>query len=255
MPQDKKKLEKLLLFIEEVANEEGNVWFKNELKQRFSTNTNNYPQNELLAIVEDLKNTKEYLQRVDKKFKIEAISFYKNIADRSLRKVLALDYKEMKIALINNDILEYGRRMNLQLEKCFDAVIKKLNGWAIVAENSDYSEVNFTIGKYPNKIKVSESFFKPDYNDKTKRVKKELSEIDYKVKAMFCALYYQINFEKYWGNLLDIYFIRNKASHGLLSENDIVKLNRLTEKFPENSSFYQIMFSTFINSIVDLKVP
>jgi hypothetical protein len=99
---------------------------------------------------------------------------------------------------------------------------------------------------------VKEGFFKPDYKNKSQIIKKEISEIDFKVKAVFCALLYQVNFSVHWSNLNDIYFLRNKASHGSLTIKELERLNKLIEKFPENNGYYQRMFNAFIIPILEV---
>jgi hypothetical protein len=143
MPQPKEKLEKFLLFIDEVANEKGNEWLKEALVKKFSSAPAHSTGNGVDAFMTDIKRTKFYLKNIDKTLQNEGFRVYKKVKEVTLRKQLIQDYREMRIAFINNDLLEYGRRMSLQLERCFDHVVTVLNGWELVEKNELFkSEVS-----------------------------------------------------------------------------------------------------------------
>jgi hypothetical protein len=244
MVHSKEDLLKLAKFVNELSNEPGNEWFRNELVSKLggSRLTSN-------DLVMDLRRTKSYLKKIDSNLYKEGFSFYKNIIDDDLRKTLISDYKEMKIALLDSDILEYGRRMCLQLERCFDAAITKFNGWSIVEADPKYNEIAFMAGKYQKRIKVKEGFKKNDYTDPTKRIPKEIGEIEFNTKVAFCGIYFNFDFQTKWSNIQDIYFLRNKASHGSLSMNDFSRLEKIKSKFDELNLYYLKMFKEFISKM------
>ena len=64
----------------------------------------------------DVGRIKAYLSFVDKKALNYGKEFYKDIVEDNLRKELIKDFKAMKIALKNEDIVEFGRRLYLQIE-------------------------------------------------------------------------------------------------------------------------------------------
>jgi len=249
----KEVLVKFLKLIQELSEEQGNEWFKNELSLRFSTTPSHQFYEEPSELVQELKRTKFFLKHIDKSFNSEGFKLFKKIKDPILKSNLIIDYKEMKIAIVSGDVLEFGRRMILQLERCFDSVIIEINGWEKVKEEvALYQEVKFFVGQYENKMKITDGFFKTDFSDKTKKIRKDPSEIEFKIKALFCCIYYQIDFTKFWSNLLDIYFLRNKASHGSLTTKDLQKLNNIIEKFPEKQGFYFTMFFSSIKPLKDI---
>lgn len=252
MAQQKEKLKLLLQFIDQVANQSGNEWFRDELTKKFSNNTASKGNSGLDVLIDDIKRTKLYLKNIDKSLQCEGFKFYKNIKDIDLKKQLVSDYKEMKISFINNDILEYGRRMALQMERCFDFAISVVNGWEIVNCDSKYNEISIPSGKFEQKVRVKSGFYKPDFNNKSILLKKDVSEIEFKVKAAFCGLFYQINFFSQWSNLNDIYFLRNKASHGSVTTKDLDRLNKIIEGFAEKNGFYHKMFCSFVNPLKDI---
>lgn len=68
----------------------------------------------------DVNRIKAYLSFIDKKALNYGKVFYQNISDANLKTELIKDFKEMKIALKNDDIIEFGRRLSLQLENIFN---------------------------------------------------------------------------------------------------------------------------------------
>jgi hypothetical protein len=241
----KTELIKLLQFLEELVRDPENDWFKDELSKLFNNPANNIPT----EVIDDIRRTRYYLRNIDKNYYQQGYKIYKNVKDVQLKKELIADYKEMNIALNNNDILEYGRRASLQLEKCFDAVIMTVNGWEEVNKKKElYTEVSTDInGKY--KYSVRNGFFKKDFKNPSEIIRKELSEIEFRIKALFCCLYYEVDFLYHWLNLENIYFLRNKASHGLLNDKDSNRLKKLIDKFPENNGFYYKTFHYLIKSL------
>jgi hypothetical protein len=194
-----------------------------------------------------------FLKNIDKSNHVEGFNFYNKVVDKDLKINLINDYKEMKLALIINDKLEYARRMAIQLERSFDYIIEKTNGWNVVSSNPDvYNEIIVPSGSFDQKFKVKDNFFKIDINNRDNKVKKETSEIEFKSKAVYCFTYYKFDFIKYFSNFNDIYFLRNKASHASLSLKDKSKIEKIESKFAELNIYYNKMFQSYLESLKDL---
>ena len=108
----------------------------------------------------DVNRIKAYLSFIDKKALNYGKVFYQNISDANLKTELIKDFKEMKIALKNDDIIEFGRRLSLQLENILVASHKvcklgKKLFWNFFGPflrpkknyGNNFSRVNFTQSK------------------------------------------------------------------------------------------------------------
>lgn len=256
MKHNNDSLLKLIRLIQEISNHPGNEWFKQkiiaELTQSGIQNDNSISP-ATSSLHDDLKRTKLYLRNIDKTNHQEAFNFYKKIKETDLKNKLINDYKEMKMALRTNDILEYARRKSIQLERCFDFIIEKTNGWEVVSSNSDlYSLIVVPSGSFNQSFRIRDNFFKDDMNNRQQKIKKEISEIDFKSKAVYCFTHYQFDFAKYFSSFNDIYFLRNKASHGSLSEKDKNRIDKINARFSELYVYYNKMFQSYIESLKDL---
>jgi hypothetical protein len=249
MNDNKKDLKSLIDFVTEIANQNGNEWFKLKLIDNLKQKENEERENEILAIHNDIKRTKLYLKKIDQLNYQDAFKFYKGIVDPELKRSLISDYKEMKLSLALKDYLEYSRRLIIQLETCFDYVIDRLDAWEIISNDlNKYFEVKYSIGKYENSMKIKDKFFTIDFITKEQK-RQDLSKIDFKAKALFCLFYYDIDPSKNFSNLTDVYFIRNQASHGKSSTKDKVKLDGFISKFEEKNIYIWYMFNSYIKCL------
>jgi hypothetical protein len=249
MSEDKKDLLTLVDFVIDIANLEGNEWFKSKLIDKLTQNEVKMKESSIYEIHNDLKRTKLYLKKIDKLIYQEAFNFYKIIGDSELKNILINEYKEMKLSLELKDYLEYSRRLIVQLETCFDYTIEKLDAWEIILNDiSKYHEIKYISGIYENSMKIKDKFFKIDFFSK-EQIRQELSKIDFKAKALFCISYYDINPSKDFSNLSDVYFIRNQASHGKTSTKDKIKLQGLISRFDEKNIYIWKMFNSYIKCL------
>lgn len=253
MSYKKENLIKLLKLIEEISSQPGNEWFKEKILSILGQRSDSSLSPAIRSLHDDLKRTKYFLKNIDKTHHREGFNFYNKIKDFDLKSKLIIDYKEMKMALFLNDILEYARRKCIQLERGFDYVITKTNGWDVVSSNPNlYTEIIVPSGNFNQTFRIRDNFFKVDLNNRQQKVQKEISEIEFKTKAVYCFTYYQFDFTKYFSGFNDIYFLRNKASHASLSQKDKIRIDKINAKFSEQSIFYNKMFQSYLESLKDL---
>ena len=242
MSQSKEDLEKLLLFITELANEDGNEWFRDELSAIASKNTVNSALSEdLLNIINDIKRSKYFLKSVDKLIWVEALNYYKKVKFPDLKIELAIDYKEMRIADKNDDIIEFTRRLVMQLENCTNAICNITNAYKVINDNPNRYKDKFTdltVGDY--------SFFNPDSTPKA------LMRIGIPSKIFFAKQYYGINYS--FQDLDEMIKIRNKSSHrGDLTEKEREIVKKANENISERKASFFKCYDAFYKNMIDLK--
>jgi hypothetical protein len=210
--------------------------------------------NKFDAITEqDINRVKSYLNFIDRKAINYGKEFYKDIVDNALRRDLINDFKDMKIALINDDIIEFGRKLSLQIENMYNASLTNISVHKLINENKAlYSKIPFKWSEMSNSYDYDfyKSFF---YYDKEKRdmMPVELSKISFNTKSVFLLNYF--NFKVNKSNLDDIYFLRNKGSHrDRLSEIDTEKLNKIFNRFDGNYSYYHKVLYEIKNNIKNI---
>jgi len=202
----------------------------------------------------DIGRIKAYLSFIDKKAFNYGKEFYKDISDDYLKRELVKDFKAMKIALKNEDIIEFGRRLSLQIENIYNFSLSKLNVLDLISSNKDfYSKVPF---KWNEKAKSYDyDFFKSFYFfDKEKKdfSPVELSKISFNTKSVFLMNHFKFRLNKF--NLDDIYFLRNKGSHrGELSEEEKNKLQTIINDYDKNYSFYHKVLFDVVNGIQNIR--
>lgn len=201
----------------------------------------------------DIGRIKAYLSFIDKKALNYGKVFYQNIPDNNLKAELIKDFKEMKIALKNDNIIEFGRRLSLQLENIFNFSLNSMNVHDLVSAN----EIHYrsVIPNWPNyggnPFNFYNSFF--SLNRTTNQYEPvELSRISFHTKSIFLSIHF--NYQVYARNINDIYFLRNKGSHrDQLSPNDQQKLNQIISDFDKNySSYHKVLFDV-LNGIQNIR--
>jgi hypothetical protein len=111
--------------------------FKLEIVNSFFENgTNTVGPDKFQSITEsDVGRIKAYLSFIDKKALNYGKVFYHNISDNNLKAQLIKDFKEMKIALKNENIIEFGRMLSLQIENIFNFSLRQLNVHNLILTN------------------------------------------------------------------------------------------------------------------------
>lgn len=205
------------------------------------------------AITEqDIIRIKSYLNFIDRKAINYGKEFYKDVKDIELKKVLVRDFKEMKTAISNNNIIEFGRRLSLQLENIFNFSLKTLNVHTLIGENQQYySSVRPNWTNYKgNPFNFYNSFF--HFNEKTNQLEEvEISKISFNTKSIFLSIHfnYQVNSK----NIKDIYFLRNKGSHrNQLTQEEVQQLNQILKDFDKNYSYYYKLLFDVLNGIQNI---
>ncbi len=242
MQYKKESLEKLLVLIDAISKEEGNEWFIEELLRKL----NNFNQlmdtkttSNLFDLIDDIKRTKYYLKSIDKTYWIEGLNYYSKVKDPILRIELVNDFKEMKIADKQNDIIEFTRRLVMQLENCLNAICLIVDASNVILITPDRyrdGSNNLKEGKF--------SFFDGG-------TAKQLHLIPITSKLFFVKKYYDFN---YTYNALDeMIKIRNKSSHrGELSESERNILDNAKKKYMEKKTLYFKNYNDIFLKLKDL---
>lgn len=230
--------------------------FKIEIVNSFFQNgTNPIGLDKFQSITEsDISRIKAYLTFIDKNAIRYGNEFYRDIVEDNLKKELVRDFKAMKIALKNEDIVEFGRRLSLQIENIYNFSLSKLNVHDLINSNKEfYSKVPF---KWSERAKSYDyNFFKSFYffNKEIKDYSPvELSKVSFNTKSVFLMFYFKYEINKF--NLDDIYFLRNKGSHrGELTENEKNKLQTIINDFDKKYSYYHKVLFDIVNGIPNIK--
>lgn len=232
----KDSLEKLLLLIDEISNQEEYLWFKERLENKNLKNQGNIT--ELNELYQDLRRTKSFLKYIDGQHWREGFSFYKNIKDPNIKIMLVSDFKEMKIAEIENNILEYVRRLILQLENIFNYLISKFDAYTVIIDNPDTYRDN-----YNNLLEGPYAFF---YDNKSP---KPLKNISLPSKLFWTKTHFNVNYNyKVWN---DLTFLRNKASHREnLSGEDKNKFDQIENDWEVNKIEYYKFFNSVVKQLI-----
>jgi hypothetical protein len=202
----------------------------------------------------DIGRIKAYLSFIDKKALNYGKVFYQNISDNNLKGELIKDFKEMKVALKSDNIIEFGRRLSLQIENIYNYSLSKLNVHELINSNKDfYSKVPFNWSDNAKSYEYDffKSFF---YLDKEKNLFSpvELSKVSFNTKSVFLLFYFKFKVNKF--NLDDIYFLRNKGSHrGDLSHDEKNKLQKIINDFDKNYSYYHKVLFDIVNGVQNIK--
>jgi len=201
----------------------------------------------------DVSRIKAYLNFIDKKALNYGKVFYRNILDNNLKKELIADFKEMKIALKNDNLIEFGRRLSLQLENIFNFSLHNLDVHNLILSNPTfYRSVTPNWPKYRGKpFNFYNSFFKRNRSTNQDEPV-ELSRVSFNTKSIFLTIYF--NYQVNTRNIKDIYFLRNKGSHrDQLSQNEQQRLDQILTEFDKNYSYYHKVLFDVVNGIPNIR--
>lgn len=241
-------LKKFISFTKDLLNsikdKQEYAWFmelyKDEIANNFfnSQTISSIPiTNKFDAITEqDIIRVKAYLNFIDRKAINYGKEFYKNIIDKGLRESLIDDFKEMKIAIKNDNLIEFGRRLCLQIENIFNYSLKSLNVHLLISNNPQYYRAVTPNWNNANPINFYNSFF--SINRTTNQLEPvELSKVSFNTKSIFLSIHF--NYQVNTRNIKDLYFLRNKGSHrDQLNQQETQQLNQIINDFDKNYSFY-----------------
>lgn len=196
--------------------------------------------NEVNSFYEEIKRTRYFLKHIDKEAWIEGLNYYSKVKIPELKIELAKDFKEMKIADKSDEIIEYARRLVMQLENSINSVIDIVDAWSVIKANpANYMDKNnnLTVGNF--------SFF---LNDGKRR---DLKDISLPSKLFFVKKFY--NFNYYWRPIDEMIKIRNKASHrGEISVQEQQILDGARNNVTSKKSEYFTAFDSVMRNLADL---
>ena len=197
--------------------------------------------NEVNRFYEEIKRTRYFLKHIDKEAWIEGLNYYSKIKIPELKIELAKDFKEMKIADKSDEIIEYARRLVMQLENSINSVIENVDAWSVIQANPNNYRDN-----YNNLLIGNFSFF----NNGQKR---ELKDISLPSKLFFVKQFY--NFKYFWQPIDEMIKIRNKASHrGEITVQEQQILDNARNNVTSKKSEYFTAFDNIIKNLADLFV-
>lgn len=251
MSENNDVLKKVLKLILDQADLAGNEWLKAAINSADIQNISRDSSLNLDEIGYTLKKKVEYLNDVETELYNQGQRFYKDLIDDDLKAQLVNDYMAMIIASFNGNVLEYGRRMNQQLELLLDSVIKAINAWEIIdTDEKFFQPVKFKPHKKEIKVNFKESFFMVDKATQCLTVPLEISQLKFIPKLIFCCEYYGVDYsnDSNWSNIDAVNFLRNKASHGLMSDYDKKRVATLQESFSAANFFYMRIFKMIVFS-------
>jgi hypothetical protein len=248
MNDNQKYIELFKALIQHIDAKNGNSEFSSSLINSIQTSTiitNSDLNSEIITLLGDIKRTKYFLKNIDKNDWIEGFKYYDEIRFPELRMELVKDFKEMKIAERQNDLLEFGRHLSLQLENALNTIIEILDGHELVNRNPEKFKSRFYDLKNGNF-----SFFQ--YNKETRQIEnKDVKNISFLSKVFFAETYY--GFKVFWTPINEIVAIRNKASHrGKENEREIEIIKNATANFTLKKSEYFKEFDKIIKGLKDL---
>lgn len=235
-------IEFFMLMLEQANKEFNNDEFITKFAVAFSEKIeikSDLKINEVNSFYDEIKRTRYFLKHIDKEAWIEGLNYYSKVKIPELKIELAKDFKEMKIADKSDEIIEYARRLVMQLENSINSVIEIVDAWSVIQANpTNYQDNhnNLSVGIY--------SFF----NNGQRR---ELKDISLPSKLFFVKRFY--NFNYYWRPIDEIIKIRNKASHrGEVSVQEQQILDDARNNVTSKKSEYFTAFDNVIKNLADL---
>lgn len=242
MNENQKYIELFTALIKHIDVKNRNNDFSTELIAQLQSSTNSkIPElnNQLVSFYNEIKRTRYFLKHIDKNDWLEGFKYFENIVIPELKMELIKDFKEMKIADRTNDIIEYTRRLVMQIENCLNTVIEIENAHEKIVSNptqyQDNNNNNLRQGRY--------SFF----NDND--TPKELKVISLPSKLYFAKQYY--GFSYYWKPIDEMIKIRNMASHrGEISSQEQIIMDNAKNNVSQKKAEY---FGEFDKIVKQLK--
>lgn len=254
-------LEKLLPYIKLWAEE--NQQFKNELTIMFSSSPSSQLQNkeennELINHINEIKRTTYYLKAIDTNFYKEAKIFYKyyNIQNKKFLFSLCKDFKLMRIAETENNVIDYARYLILQLENVLNFIIFKIDAHTLIQntpekfkdERNDLLEGKYSFFSFEGKANARQW----GRNGRT-YYEKDHTQLDIPLKMNFIRMHYSFRYD--FKVLQEMNFLRNKASHRGEIVSDFEKIAQI-KAMPFNlvKSNYMNCFKNILENIKDLNL-
>lgn len=136
MKYNKEKLLKLLKLVEEISNQPGNEWFKNELTIRLDATR--------LTKEKDSLSIEPFLRLQRKIFRTKGLEFYKNITEDGLRIELIKDFQEMLWYKLLNQIDRQYLFTYYQIENMINFFIIKNLAHEKIKKNPNNYKIEFT---------------------------------------------------------------------------------------------------------------
>jgi len=133
-------IEFFVSMIEQTNKKFENDEFLSKLYSQLSDKINvqsNFHFKEVNKFYKDIKRTRYFLKHIDKESWLEGLKYYKNVKRPELKIELAKDFKEMKIADRDNDIIEYTRRLVMQLENCLNSIIVIIDAYCVISSTPE----------------------------------------------------------------------------------------------------------------------
>jgi hypothetical protein len=240
---DRQNLEKLIDFIDELSHLPGNEWFCKNLLIKLEPHLGSVfrQESEYGELLSDIKRSRHYLRNIDKNTWKEAFTYYSSIKYTDVKIELIHDYKEMKIADKNDDIIEYTRRIVMQLENCLNAICHITNAYEKIKLSPDRFRSTST-----DLVRGDYSFFLPDGTPK------QYSKISIQSKVFYAKQLYDIKYS--YPDMTEMITIRNKSSHrGEYSEKERKIIDSAKNNMAEKKSNYFICYDTFWKKMEDLR--
>lgn len=233
-------LEWLLKLLSEIKKGGGNDWFWDEIYKSYCKNKVNNPvviESDFDKVLQDLRRTKSYLQSIDKTSWLEGIIYHEKIKFPELKIELVSDYKEMKIAEKQNDIIEYTRRLVMQLENCLNSVCQVVNAYEVIKATPEKFK-----DKKSNLLSGDYAFFDKEGKEKP------LAIISIQSKVFFVNQFYQLRYS--YSDIQEMIVLRNNSSHrGKLKTWDAEVIKYAKQNVMERKASYFKCFDTIYKGL------
>lgn len=235
-----KKLKKFIEITEDlfasIQEKEDNSWFfplyeKQIVNRFFSLRQSNGSFRKFDSISEkDVLRIKKHLNFIDRQAAKSGRLFYQEVTNCQLQKTLVEHYKEMKIALKQENFLEFGRRACLQVECMFNFALNKLDAHALVA-----GDIALFSSFQPDWAHKPYNFYRAFFDGEGQP--RTLSAVSFILKSIFLSIYFEYFVDG--RHLKDLYFLRNKCSHeGPLFADEVERLEQIQVNFDANYTSY-----------------
>ena len=226
--------------------------FNNEIINKYFQKENTFSDTDKFnSITEsDVSRIKAYMNFIDKKALNYGKIFYKSISNSTLKKELIKDYREMKIALKNDNTVEFGRRLSLQIESIFNYSLRQMDVHNLIINKLSYYKAVSPTWWNGKPFNFYQSFFR--LNPMSNQIEPiDLSYVSFKTKSIFLSIHF--NYKIAVTALDDIYFLRNKGSHrNQLTSQERLDLERILSNFDKNYSLYHKVLFDVLNGIKNI---
>lgn len=225
MIYNKESLEKLLLLIDEICSEKDNLWFKNELQDKYSFIKKNNDQ-----VFERINEIKSDTIKIKKLLNItpEILIDYKFIKHNLLRTRLEIDYLRMENVRYNLNERDEIKRLYDYCVNAFYQVENLVNYYYY----EKYPKINNLLDHLE---KIPGTLFK-------RNIEKNVGDINISIKIFsFNFTYYSFGNNDYTGfNIDSLRLIRNEGVHRCSRIKTIENENPRLHKFLKHTTFDSI---------------